>query len=377
MASLASVELQHQIIALTANSSAFTVVMRQQLPDCYALYDEYQAAKQATVVVNRSRPLVQLPAPIQCYGCGAVISKSHPVYIYSCKTCGRLFEENRYLDRDLTGKVALVTGCRTKLGHQIVRKLLDAGATVLGLTRSPAAAQALFAKYADYATFAHRLHIYQADFDVPNLIEAFGHLFTQIHEIYGVLDILVNSAAQTIRTLEKNPHMSRIQNRYGDAHCVVADQPNSWCETMTDLGQPEMEELFRINAIAPTLLIQTMLPLLQQSTQACIVNVHAREGNFACRKSKFHMQTNMAKAALAMSTLMLCNHHFRSKNGKKFLIHGVDPGWFSANEYYEGACPWLYPPLDEIDGAARILYPVFKQLSSQPKTRKHFLKFLF
>lgn len=371
---MTSTVLQEQIIALSADYPS-TVVKRHQMADCYALYDDY--VREKALVKHHKWPTLTLPTSIRCYGCGNRVHKTHSVYIFSCKQCGQLFNENRYMERNLSGKIALVTGCRTKLGHQIVRKLLDAGATVIGLTRQPDAAYRLFKGYADYATFASRLHIFAADLDVPNLQKEFLHLYQHLNQTYGVLDILINSAAQTIRSREKEPHDSPVKNRYQDAKHVPSAKTNSWCETITDLTQEEMEELFRINAIAPTLLIQVMLPLLQNSTQAYVVNVHAREGNFTCRKSKFHMQTNMAKAALHMSTLMLHNHGLRSHNGKKLRFHGICPSWISAEEYYENESPWIYPPQDEIDGAARVLYPVFKELSGQPKTRKHYLKFLF
>ena len=58
--------------------------------------------------------------------------------------------------------------------------------------------------------------------------------------------------------------------------------------------------------------------------------------------------------------------------GKRFSIHGCDPGWISVDEYYENDRPFIIPPLDEIDGAARVLYPLFKKLTSYRKTRRHF-----
>ena len=77
-----------------------------------------------------------------------------------------------------------------------------------------------------------------------------------------------------------------------------------------------MEEVFRVNAIAPTLLIKTMLPLLLESPAPFVINVHAREGRFQCGKSSKHIHTNMAKAALAMLTRTLTaarNYRYRFK----------------------------------------------------------------
>jgi hypothetical protein len=55
----------------------------------------------------------------------------------------------------------------------------------------------------------------------------------------------------------------------------------------------------------------------------------------------------------------------------------VRPGrrWISVDEYYEGSRPWQVPPLDEVDGAARILFPLMMGLRySCGKTRRHFLQ---
>ena len=47
--------------------------------------------------------------------------------------------------------------------------------------------------------------------------------------------------------------------------------------------------------------------------------------------------------------------------------------WISVDEYYKEARPWQVPPLDETDGAARVLYPLMMGLKySCGKTRRHF-----
>ena len=74
-----------------------------------------------------------------------------------------------------------------------------------------------------------------------------------------------------------------------------------------------------------------------------------------------------------MLTRGLIDSQLETDLGKKFCIHGTDPGWISVDEYYEETRPWIVPPLDEIDGASRILYPLFAQLSSCRKTRRHFM----
>ena len=71
--------------------------------------------------------------------------------------------------------------------------------------------------------------------------------------------------------------------------------------------------------------------------------------------------------------MMLFVKSWKTLTGKNFSIHGCDPGWFSVDEYYEDTKPFIAPPLDEIDGASRILYPIFTKKISCRKTRRHFV----
>jgi hypothetical protein len=74
-----------------------------------------------------------------------------------------------------------------------------------------------------------------------------------------------------------------------------------------------------------------------------------------------------------MLTKCLTESGFKTDKGEAFSIHGCDPGWISVDEYYENSRPWIVPPLDEVDGAARILFPIFNGIRhSDPKTRRHF-----
>ena len=111
-------------------------------------------------------------------------------------------------------------------------------------------------------------------------------------------------------------------------------------------------------------------------TPPYIINVHAREGLINVKKSKFHIHLNMAKIGLSMLTKCLVSSKLKTFNGELFRIHGVDPGWISVDEYYEENRPWIVPPLDEIDGAARILFPLFSNFQSCSKTRRHFFQLI-
>ena len=58
---------------------------------------------------------------------------------------------------DRCGRVALLTGCRVKIGFEIGIKLLRAGATLVATTRFPADAAARYAAQPDFDTWKHRL----------------------------------------------------------------------------------------------------------------------------------------------------------------------------------------------------------------------------
>lgn len=327
-------------------------------------------------------PTIKLPESIICYGCGKKTSILHWDYVYSCVSCGNLFHKNRYLARPIRGSVAIVTGARTKLGHQICLKLLRAGATVFGTTRFPDKALLLFSRYRDYQNWKERLNMYALDLDVPDMEAEFGRFREFVESKFSKVDILVNCAAQTIRARERMSEDERTEttehNRYGDSKFVKKGMVNSWNMKLPDLTQKEMEELFRINSIAPVIITKVFLDLLKKSEEPYIINVHAKEGVFNTHKTSKHMHTNMAKSALAMFTRVLIEHGYKSEiTGIKFAIHGCDPGWISVDEYEFDSCLWITPPLDEVDGAARILYPLWKMRSSNPKTRRHFEKFIF
>ena len=351
-----------------------SIVTRHQLSTCHELY-EYEMR----VPLNKKRIILPKGQWFNCYGCNTKVDTLHPVYVFSCIKCGLQFQKFRHFTRDLSDRVALVTGARTKLGHQILLKLLRAGAIVVGTTRYPLEAMQLFERYSDFELWKKRINFYpnSMDLDKLDLIKDIKELENWLRTHFGRLDILVNCAAQTIRVREKNKQIAVQKNRYGDAKFVTSDLSNSWQLKIHDLEQKEIEEVLRVNAVAPTILIQQLIPLLQLSEISSgpyIINVHAKEGLFSTNKSGNHIHTNMAKAGLAMLTKCLLSSNLKTLKGKPFSIHGCDPGWFSIDEYYEDKRPWIIPPLDEIDGAARILYPVFKNISSCGSTRRHFFK---
>ena len=136
---------------------------------------------------------------------------------------------------------------------------------------------------------------------------------------------------------------------------------NSWLLRLDDVGAPEMLEVQLVNSVAPFLLNSRLKALLMRSPFArrFIVNVSAVEGQFSRHKTVFHPHTNMAKAALNMMTRTSGEDY--AKDG--IYMNSVDTGWVTdenptprrmRNQEELG----FFPPLDIVDGMARIYHPV-------------------
>lgn len=354
------------------------VVTRHLQKTCFDLYN-FDNSK------NKIRKNIKLINNLKrkCYGCNILTTTFHHDYVFSCVECGNKFEKFRYHLTEQKNKIAVVVGARTKLGHQIVLKLLKAGSIVIGTSRYPDKLYNIYEIYDKKLTNNFVPYPYKLDLDTINIEESINNLYNYIKNKYGKLDILINSAAQTIRMREKNKENDITneeieKNKYGDLKYLKNEHINSWKMTINDIKQNEMEEIFRTNVIGPTLMIQILLPLMKNSEyNPFIINVHAREGLITVNKSKYHIHTNYGKTCLHMLTKCLNVCNLKTKNGKKFKIHGCCPGFISIDEYYEDDRPWIVPPIDEIDGASRILYPLFMNLCSRPNTRRHYDKFIY
>lgn len=143
-------------------------------------------------------PNIQLPCHRSCYVCKIRYRDLHHFYDQLCPNCAKLNWDKRLQTCDLSGKVAVVTGSRVKIGFQVTLKLLRAGCTVVATTRFPNAAVEAYRKESDFEDFQDRLLVYGLDLrDVPGL-EAFVRYLKQRFDKVGV-DILINNACQTVR----------------------------------------------------------------------------------------------------------------------------------------------------------------------------------
>ncbi len=330
----------------------------------------------------------------KCYSCKESYNTLDNYYHMLCPRCATQHKEMRDKRVDLTGKSALITGGRIKIGFQLALKMLRDGARVLITTRFPKDAIKKYAKEPDFESWKDRIKIFNLDFRQLHMVNNF---ITRMNEDEQ-LDILVNNAAQTIsrpqeyyselieaenldvleserekllgwasdhinQQLSTDKALSKLFPRGmlgSDGQQLDLREKNSWLLSLAEVPLNELLEVHVVNTFAPFMLIQGLVGLMtDKTTPSFIINVSAMEGQFnRANKTVRHVHTNMAKAGLNMVTrtsaadLQKCN----------IFMNSVDTGWITQENPFpveqrirENG---FVPPLDEIDGAARIYAPI-------------------
>jgi NAD(P)-dependent dehydrogenase (short-subunit alcohol dehydrogenase family) len=383
-----------------------------------------------------------------CYVCKQSFRKTHRYYDSLCESCGEFNYAKREQTADLSGRYALVTGARVKIGYQASLKLLHAGAHVIVTTRFPIDAAERYAREPDFAEFADRLQIHGLDLRHAPSVELFTHFLL---ERLPKLDYIINNACQTVRrpsgffehllaseerdvanlpeplrgSLVSHDELQRSlraadshtqallaptgpppgegllhsaalsQRRYLDEDFVGGESlfpkghydedrqqldlrtSNSWRLRLHEVATPELLEVQLVNAIAPYILNARLKPLLLrgEGRHKHVVNVSAMEGQFyRGTKTDRHPHTNMAKAALNMMTRTSAPDYVRDG----IHMNAVDTGWVTDEDPAVHAArkaeQGFAPPLDIIDGAARIVDPIFSGELSGTHVWGQFLK---
>jgi NAD(P)-dependent dehydrogenase (short-subunit alcohol dehydrogenase family) len=177
---------------------------------------------------------------------------------------------------------------------------------------------------------------------------------------------------------ERRPDLFPDGHTDVDLQQVDLRAQNSWRLTLAEVPTPEMIEVQLVNAVAPFILCSRLKPLMLRvpTRDKHIVNVSAMEGIFSRgTKTDRHPHTNMAKAALNMLTLTSARDYV--KDG--IHMNAVDTGWVTDED------PALHatrkreeldfqPPLDIVDGAARLCDPFFHGLLTGDHVWGKFLK---
>jgi NAD(P)-dependent dehydrogenase (short-subunit alcohol dehydrogenase family) len=153
---------------------------------------------------------------------------------------------------------------------------------------------------------------------------------------------------------------------------------NSWRLKMAEVPTVELLEVQLVNAVAPFLINARLKPLMVRTPgrDKHIVNVSAMEGQFyRTFKSDRHPHTNMAKASLNMMTRTAALDYIEDG----IHMNSVDTGWVTDEDPAHQAAQKremhnFHPPLDIVDGAARIVDPIFSGLATGEPVWGQFLK---
>jgi len=406
-----------------------------------------------------------LPKARNCYVCKQDFTELHHFYDSMCPPCADLNWRKRHQTADLSGRVALITGARVKIGYQAGIKLLRAGARVIVTTRFPRDAAARYAREPDFSEWGERLQIYGLDLRHTPSVETFcKHLNLTLDR----LDFIISNACQTVRRpvgfythlmeAERLPYgelteqaqsvlteyegfrddrtagalssheadpssplgmttvasasergglagadavglsdaaelsqVALLQEDLDSSHSLFPagqlDQDlqqidhrsvNSWRLALDQVSAVELLEVQLVNSVAPFILNARLKGLMTKhpSRDKHIVNVSAMEGQFyRSRKTDKHPHTNMAKAALNMMTRTSAADYIESG----IHMNSVDTGWVTDEDPIELATRktdvhGFHPPLDIVDGAARIVAPIFDGFNTGTHTWGVFLK---
>ncbi|MFD5596900.1 SDR family NAD(P)-dependent oxidoreductase [Streptomyces griseorubiginosus] len=337
--------------------------------------------------------------PRSCYVCKTSYRQVDAFYHRLCPRCAADNTARRQLSTDLAGRRALLTGGRVKIGFQLALMMLRDGVELLVTSRFPHDTVRRFRAEPGSARWLDRLTVIGVDLRDPRQVLG---LCEELCQEGRPLDILVNNAAQTVRRppesyallaagerdalpegvrrapgftstrmLESGAAALPVALREADEAGLLPDPSpqNSWSARLGALDPAEVLETQLVNALAPALLCDRLLPLLLASPhpRRYVVNVTAVEGRFAVRnKMPGHPHTNMAKAALNMLT---------RTSAAELAVQGVhmcavDTGWITdenpAPKKERMARAGFRTPLDIVDGAARVYDPIVRGEAGDP-----------
>ncbi|MEU6851648.1 SDR family NAD(P)-dependent oxidoreductase [Actinacidiphila alni] len=408
---------QERRAAKTANDKAVTEATATGAAD--RIDDETLGIQLTTSVSTEIAGILERPR--SCYVCKTRYIEVDAFYHQLCPSCAAENRSRRDARTDLTGRRALLTGGRAKIGMYIALRLLRDGAHTTITTRFPNDAVRRFKAMPDSADWMHRLKIVGIDLRDPAQVVALADSVAAA----GPLDILINNAAQTVRRspaayrelvgaeaaplpagelpatevfgafgsgaqtaaalpgprrdaltaqdvtdlalVSGSASLARIEAGTAiDAGGLVPDldASNTWVQTVGEVDPVELLEVQLCNVTAPFVLVSRLRPAMAAAAarRKYVVNVSAMEGQFSRGyKGPGHPHTNMAKAALNMLTRTSAQEMLDTDG---ILMTAVDTGWITDERPHPDkirlAAEGFHAPLDLVDGAARVYDPIVR-----------------
>ena len=412
----------------TSNRAMKRALAFPTAPKELAITDEQRSLLEHQARQRPKQEQARLHESKACYVCKNQFRELHHHYDSMCPSCAELNWLKRTATANLQGRVALVTGTRVKIGFEIVLFLLRAGARVIATTRFACDAARRFEAEEDFKVWHNRLDIRALDLRHTPSVEKFCQ---ELLSTETRLDFLIHNACQTVRrpaeyytemAKRENPaelpsHLQTLIGRDtaqraldlyqspndvaqmsqfdllregdqshlfppaikdGEGQPLDLRESNSWRMELDEVPTLELLEVQLVNAIAPFVLNSKLKPLMTavKTLDKHIVNVSAMEGQFQRNlKTTRHPHTNMAKAALNMMTRTSGADYV--KDG--IHMNSVDTGWVTDEDSFARAVKKeteqrFAPPLDSIDGAARVVDPIFVGFNTGHHCWGQFLK---
>lgn len=189
-------------------------------------------------------------------------------------------------------KTVLITGANRGIGLGLAKGFREAGDYVLATARRPYQAKDLIELRTAQEADDH-LRIHALDLGDPASIDS---LATELTAFPGKLDLLINNAGI---------------------------YPDKDIERLADLNPDLIEQALRVNLLGTVRLTRALLPLLEKSREAKIINMSSGASSISTKENSRHYAYGLSKAALNFFTRGLA----AELKPQGIPVVAISPGW--------------------------------------------------